>query len=275
MDVANLRRSVRVYTNGNDQDADPIRPKKANSKEQNVYWIRKKVPAQYPVVGRTEIWRSLKTIDRRTADLRIAVVSAELEQEWSRLALEAKRGPKDSSDAGRLTHQDLYAIQRETHIRIRDANISEPGSGFTLLKWDVSATEPANMDDEEALDNWAREVLTREGGRPPADAQPEKFKPLFSLQGRAYGDIVCASSKGDYRENGKLDELPKTRTKPKVDIMEAFELYCCQPRIKGGLDRPTAKRWRPVIQRFIEWIEHRDFALVTPRDAVRWRDRML
>jgi integrase len=254
----------------------PIRPKKANGKEQNVYWIRKKVPARYrAVVGRTEVWRSLKTIDRRTANLRIAVVSAELEQEWSRLALEAKRGPKDSSDAGRLTHQDLYAIQRETHIRIRDANMSEPGSGFALLKWDVSAAEPANVDDEEALDDWAREVLTREGGRPPAHAQLEKFKPLL-LEARkgAYGDIVRAS-KGDFRENGKLGELPKTRTKPKIDIMEAFELYCSQPRIKGGLDGPTAKRWRPVIQRFIEWIKHRDLARVTAQDAVRWRDHML
>jgi hypothetical protein len=61
----------------------PIRPKKANGKEQNVYWIRKKVPARYrALVGKTEVWRSLKTADRRTANLRIAVVSAELEQEW-------------------------------------------------------------------------------------------------------------------------------------------------------------------------------------------------
>ena len=70
----------------------PIRPKKANGREQNVYWIRKKVPARYrALVGRTEVWRSLKTTDRRTANERVALASAELEREWTRLAIEAKR----------------------------------------------------------------------------------------------------------------------------------------------------------------------------------------
>jgi hypothetical protein len=73
----------------------PIRPKKANGREQNVYWIRKKVPARYrALVGRTEVWRSLRTADRRTANARIAVASDELEREWARLALEAKGDPR-------------------------------------------------------------------------------------------------------------------------------------------------------------------------------------
>jgi hypothetical protein len=239
----------------------PIRPRKANGKEQNVYWIRKKVPARYrALVGKTEVWRSLKTTDRRTANVRIVVASEELEREWARLALEAKRHSKDSSNTARLTHLDLFAIQRETHVRIRDTHIAEPGEGFGALRWHALAVDPSNADDEEALDFRAREVLTAEGGVPPTDAQVEKFKPLL-LEARkgAYGDILRAA-KGDFRENGKLDELPKARTKPKVDIMEAFESYCSQPRIKGGLHGPTAKRWRPVIVRFVEWIKHRDLA---------------
>jgi hypothetical protein len=88
-----------------------------------------------------------------------------------------------------------------------------------------------------------------------------------------YADIARAA-KGDYEESEELRKLP-TRTKPKVDIIEAFELYCSQPRIKGGLDGSTAKRWRPVIERFVEWIKHRDLARVAPQDGVRWRDYML
>jgi hypothetical protein len=253
----------------------PIRPKKANGHEQNVYWIRKKVPERYRgLVGKTEVWRSLKTTDRRTANARIAVASEELEREWARLALQAKSGSKDSSGKGALAHQDLFAIQRETHVQLRDAHIAEPGTGFAFLRWHALAAEPADTDDDEALDRWAREILTREGGGPPTDAQVEKFKPLLlAAKKGAYDDIVRAS-RGDYRENGKLDELPKARTKPKVDIVEAFELYCSQPRIKGGLEGPTAKRWRPVIERFVGWIKHRDLARVTPQDAVRWRDYM-
>ncbi|MDA9424589.1 DUF6538 domain-containing protein [Bradyrhizobium sp. CCBAU 53380] len=252
----------------------PFRPKKANGREQNVYWIRKKVPARYrALVGRGEVWKSLKTTDRRTANARIAVASVELEREWELLAMEAKRGPKAPKAA--LAHQDLFAIQRETHIRIRDAHIAEPGKGFGALRWLALTEDDDDPGAEEALDHWAREVLTRELGEPPAEAQVEKLKPLLAEARKgAYRDVFRAS-KGDYKENGKLGELPKTRTKPKVDIMEAFELYCSQPRIKGGLDGPTAKRWRPVIERFIEWIKHRDLARVTPQDAVRWRDYMI
>lgn len=252
----------------------PFRPTKASGNEQNVYWIRKKVPKRYrALVGKTEVWRSLKTTDRRTANAKIAVVSVELEREWELLALEAKRGPKAPKAA--LAHQDLFAIQRETHVRIRDAHIAEPGKGFGALRWLALTADDDDPGTEEALDHWAREVLTRELGEPPAEAQVEKLKPLLAEARKgAYGDVFRAS-KGDYKENGKLGELPKTRTKPKVDIMEAFELYCSQPRIKGGLDGPTAKRWRPVIERFVEWIKHRDLARVTPQDAVRWRDYMI
>ncbi|WP_456770405.1 DUF6538 domain-containing protein [Bradyrhizobium sp. USDA 4448] len=252
----------------------PFRPTKASGNEQNVYWIRKKVPKRYrALVGKTEVWRSLKTTDRRTANARITVASVELEREWELLALEAKRGPKAPKPG--LAHQDLFAIQRETHVRIRDAHIAEPSAGFGALRWLALTEDDDDPGAEEALDNWAREVLTRELGQPPAEAQVEKLKPLLAQARKgAYGDVFRASA-GDFEENKELGKLPKTRTKPKVDIMEAFELYCSQPRIKGGLDGPTAKRWRPVIERFIDWIKHRDLARVTPQDAVRWRDYMI
>ena len=113
----------------------PFRPKKASGNEQNVYWIRKKVPARYrSLVGRTEVWRSLKTIDGRTANAQIGGVSEDLEREWERLALEAKRGSKDSPSKVPLTHQDLFALQRETHVRLRDAHVAEPGPGFAALR---------------------------------------------------------------------------------------------------------------------------------------------
>ena len=253
----------------------PMRPKKANGKEQNVYWIRKKVPERYrALVGKSEIWRSLKTTDRRTANERIAVASAELERKWARLALEAKQGSKDSSGKARLTHQDLHALRGEAHVHIRDAHIAEPGTGLAALRWAALAAEPAVVDDEEQLDLSAREFLARQGGITPTEAEVEKFKPLL-LKARqdGYGDVQRAS-RGDYSENPVLKTLPK-RTTPKVDIAEAFELYCNQPQIKGGLEGPTAKRWRPVIDRFVNWIGHRDLARVTPHDAVRWRDYML
>jgi hypothetical protein len=70
----------------------PIHPKKANGREQNVSWIRKKVPKRYcALVGKTEVWRSLRTADRRAANARIAVASDELDRERAHLA--ARAGP--------------------------------------------------------------------------------------------------------------------------------------------------------------------------------------
>ncbi len=114
----------------------PFRPKKANGKEQSVYWIRKKVPTRYrALVGKTEIWLSLKTTDARTANARSTVVSDDLEREWANLAAEAKHRPKPET---RLTHQDLHALQRETHVAIRDARIADP-RGFGALRWQLLA----------------------------------------------------------------------------------------------------------------------------------------
>jgi hypothetical protein len=154
----------------------PIRPKKANGKEQNVYWIRKKVPQRYrALVGKSEVWRSLKTTDRRTANERIAVVSADFDCEWAQLAAVAKLGTKPGSRfEPRLTHQDLHALRGDAHVRIRDANIAEPGTGLTTLRWAALASGPATADDEEYLDRSAREFLTRQGGVSPTEAEVEK-----------------------------------------------------------------------------------------------------
>jgi integrase len=253
----------------------PIRPKKANGREQNVYWIRKKVPKRYrALVGKGEVWKSLGTTDLRTANARIAIVSLELEQEWIRLGVEAKRSPGTGPGRSPLTHQDLFAIQRETHIQTRDANIEEPGGNLATLRWASRAAQALESDDQAELDRTAREILTEAGGVAPTDAQVKTFKPLL-IEARTDGYLdIARAARGSFGDNPKLADLPK-RTKPKIDIIEAFEHYCSQSHIKGQLDGPTAKRWRPVINRFIEWSQHRDLARVTPQDAIKWRDHAL
>jgi adenine/guanine phosphoribosyltransferase-like PRPP-binding protein len=50
------------------------------------WWLRKKMPlALRKVVGRAEVWRSVETAERREANTRCAVMSANLEIEWARL----------------------------------------------------------------------------------------------------------------------------------------------------------------------------------------------
>jgi hypothetical protein len=50
------------------------------------YWLRKKVPSGLrALVGKTEVWASLKTKDERKANIRIGAVNAAIEAEWGRL----------------------------------------------------------------------------------------------------------------------------------------------------------------------------------------------
>lgn len=65
----------------------PIRPKKANGSQVNTWWLRKKVPEKLrPLVGKSEVWRSLDTTDLRTANQRIGQISAAIEADWARLS---------------------------------------------------------------------------------------------------------------------------------------------------------------------------------------------
>ncbi|MCP3404470.1 DUF6538 domain-containing protein [Bradyrhizobium sp. CCGB01] len=56
-----------------------LRDKKSKS-----YWLTKRVPARYrEIVGRNEVWRSLKTEDKRIATIRCVNLSLELETEMA------------------------------------------------------------------------------------------------------------------------------------------------------------------------------------------------
>ena len=64
----------------------------------------------------------------------------------------------------------------------------------------------------------------------------EKLKPLLiEAKKGAYGDRVRVSPGATTRRTGSSRSCRKRRTKPKVDIVKAFELYCSQPRIKGEI----------------------------------------
>src|SRR3954469_23250383 len=100
-------------------------PKPITRPSSKNYWIRKKVPADLrPLVGKTEIWASLKTKNERRANIRIGAVNAAIEAEWDRLragaALAASSPNAFVPEPFKLTHQDLHALRREEHVRIRD-----------------------------------------------------------------------------------------------------------------------------------------------------------
>jgi integrase len=255
----------------------PIRPKKANGKEQNVYWIRKKVPLRYrQLVGKTEIWRSLGTANLREANARIGRVSAEIEAEWARLADGAKTSAAVAAtviEPRNLSNRDLHALRGVVHVTTRDAFIDHPSVYAKMRLAAIAAPDFDNADDMEALDDAVREFLGREGFC-ATDADVARFTPLF-VQARVDAvDDLWRAAAGDYSDNPVLAKLP-ARTTPKLDLLQAFEEYTEKGGLKGGKFGPTAKRWRPKIKAFCRWLGHRDLARVTPDDGIRYMDHLL
>jgi hypothetical protein len=172
------------------------------------YWIRKKVPLRLrPLVGKTEVWASLRTKDERKANIKIGAVNAAIEAEWARLRAEGVPGsnPKKEFEPEpfRLTHQDLHALRRDEHIRTRNAWITDPPEGFGKLRMHTWDEESLHLD---AID------LLESGGYDASMNNIERLKPLL-VQARkeAIADVEHARA-GEYRKIADLSSIPSPNT---------------------------------------------------------------
>ena len=234
------------------------------------YWIRKKVPADLrPLVGKTEIWASLGTRDERKANIKIGAVNAAIEAEWTRLRAEAA-GASNSAEPFvlepfRLTHQDLHALRREEHTRIRNHWIEDPPTGFAKLRM-------THGSDEESLRLDAIDLL-ESGGYGASPANVERLVPLL-IQARreAVSDVEHARI-GEYEKIADLTKIPE-RTTPALDFMKSFEEYAAKGGLKGGSAGRTASRWRPKVKAFCDFVGHRDLKRIKTSDGYDWVDHL-
>jgi hypothetical protein len=75
---------------------DPVRKKKPKNKgggvKSDVWWLRKKVPERYRgIVGRREVWRSLKETNFKLAVAECNRLSLDLDKEWEERTASALR----------------------------------------------------------------------------------------------------------------------------------------------------------------------------------------
>jgi integrase len=234
------------------------------------YWIRKKVPLKLrPLVGKTEVWASLGTKDERKASIKIGAVNAAIEAEWARLRAGGLPGPASDEELEpapfKLSHQDLHALRGAAHLEIRDAWIQNPPTGFRKLR--------LSSRDEESL-HWDAEERLEGGGYEVSFENIERLKPLLiRARNEATKDVERALT-GDYRPSPELEGIPR-RTTPALDFISAFEEYAVKGGLKGGKFGPTAKRWRPKIRDFCEFIGHRDLKRLTTADGYKWIDHLI
>jgi integrase len=229
------------------------------------YWIRKKVPqALRPLVGKTEIWASLRTKDQRKANIKIGAVNAAIEAEWARLRAEAARPPRLAKKFEpvpfKLTHQDLHALRAEEHVRIRETWIQDPPTGLGKMRMHAWDDESLHLD---ALD------LLESGNYDPSLANVERLKPLLIQAKRGAAADVEHARAGEYEKIADITRIPP-RTAPALDFRKAFEEYVENGGLKGGSLGPTAKRWRPKIKAFCEFIGHRDLKRMTKAQGYDW-----
>lgn len=97
-------------------------------------------------------------------------------------------------------------------------------------------------------------------------AERARFLPMFAEARReGYLDLMRAS-KGDFSPSPVLSTYAPKQPK-KLDLIDAFEFYCEHGNIKGKGRGPTAKRWRPKIRAFCDFVGHSDLSRMTADNA--------
>ncbi|MET4091015.1 DUF6538 domain-containing protein [Bradyrhizobium sp. S3.5.5] len=240
----------------------------------DVWWLRKKVPERYQrIVGRREVWRSLETDHFKTAQVRCNKLSLDLDKEWEDRLRAAQAAGKPTAPVRTMTDWDLSGLQRVVHDEGREALIRNPPAGANWARGthlrDDEENDQEREYDEQALDHF----LSRKG-YDLNEVDRARFLPLFiEAQRQVAVDLTRAARDKDFSESGAFAKNAPSLTK-RIDLPAAFEFYCDKAGIKGGANGPTAKRWRPKIAAFCQFVGHSDLCRMTRDDAYRWVDHL-
>jgi site-specific recombinase XerD len=255
----------------------PVRKKNADGRDKSdVWWLRKKVPQRYrALVGRGEIWRSLDTTDRKAAGILCVKRSAEFDRDWEHRFQAAKAvGRTAALTAPRLSITELSGLQRLAHEQTRDAGADRPPSKIRAAFAAGNRTEEEDLQERE-YDEADMDDFLATNGYELDEADRARFLPLF-LDARREGslDVYRLARDLDYSPSDKLAKYAPSPAK-KIDFLEAFEFYCEKSGIKGGATGATAKRWRPKIKAFCDFVKHTDLGRMTTDHGYLWLDHLV
>ena len=256
---------------------EPIRKKnKDGTNKSDVWWLRKKVPERYrALVGRGEVWRSLETTEYKTAVVRCHKLSLDLDRDWEdRLRAAGAAGRIAAASVATASDWDLSGLQRLAHEQGRDAQIRRPPSrarwGFGTGRREEEENDVEREYDEELLD----EFLAR-NSYILNDFDRARFLPMFvEARREVHKDLTRAARDRDFSDSGAFARNAPSPSR-QIDFLAAFEFYCEKAGIKGGATGATAKRWRPKIKAFCDFLKHTDLGQVTTDDGYRWVDHLV
>jgi hypothetical protein len=159
----------------------------------------------------------------------------------------------------------MHALRAEEHKRVRDTWIQDPPTGFGKLRMHAWDDESLHLDAIDLLDR---------GGYDTSMANVERLMPLLAkARTEAASDVEYARD-GKYEKIADLTKIPP-RAAPALDFVKAFEEYAVKGGLKDGKFGPTAKRWRPKIKAFCDFLGHRDLKRMTTADGYKWIDHLV
>ena len=106
-------------------------------------------------------------------------------------------------------------------------------------------------------------------------ADRARFLPMFVEARREVNrDLTRAVRLKDFSDSEAFDKNAPSPSK-QIDFLAAFEFYCEKSGIKGGTTGATAKRWRPKIKAFCDFVKDTDLGRMTTDQGYLWLDHLV
>lgn len=236
-----------------------------------VYYLRKRVPTDLvAIVGRAEIWKSLRTKDPAVAKERYAEEIRLLGLRWK--AMRTKPEP--------LPHPQIVALSGKLYRRVMQINEAEPGEPEI---WEALLQLSARIEGRpDAMEQWygpsADAILLEEGLAADDHSRTRLIQEAHRAAQQA-AQQQLKRAQGDYRPDPDADRFPPL-TKPEKDekpdtvgILDLFELWK-RDHLADGKSRRTPRDHWQKIDDFINFVGHDDAARVTPQSVVEWSEHL-
>ena len=244
-------------------------------------WLRKRVPGRFrALVGRSEVWRSLETTDRRAAIAKCAALNDELEKDWQ-ARLEAQEAGEavlapNVGPVSKLSLKRAVALAGAAYREFIAAHTDEPG---TPEDWDNYLERdkarlvpplfaiPLKQTRRAMFGHEVYPFLAKRGLRLDEASLDRFFAEYIKARELAQEDLKKQADSDYSSENAK--RFPEMS--PVIDAKTAFARYAAEAELRPS----TIKRWSGVIDRLTEFLGHNDLGQLTRKDIVAWKNTLI
>ena len=231
-------------------------------KRSSFIYFRKAVPEDLrPLVGKTEIVRSLGTRDPLDAQRRHAEMAAKVAREWDVLR----------SEAVPLTQKQIVALSGILYRDLIDLVGEEPGSSElwrNVLRLHDEALEKGKT--EQWFGSAVDDLLLREGLKTDPESRQRLIGEAHRSLSQAAG-VLQRNAEGDYRDDPHADRFPPFhKSATGLSLSALFDKWKAENKPSAS----TVSTWSGVVRNLTEHLGDKALEIrrITPEDIVRWKD---